>query len=90
MHCPMLRARFGAGRGSSGFSRHGRSRSAALRSFAASLLDIGTLRQVPGVGMAEEGFEEVDAVDLIEAFARHLMLGVSRWQEEGAKPGIIS
>ena len=39
-----------------------------------------------GVGMAEEGFEEVDAVDLIEAFARHLMLGVSRWQEEGAKP----
>lgn len=38
-----------------------------------------------GVGMAEEGFEEVDAVDLIEAFCRHLMLGVSRWQEEGAK-----
>lgn len=38
-----------------------------------------------GVGMAEEGFEEVDAVDLIEAFARHLMLGVSRWQEEGAR-----
>lgn len=38
-----------------------------------------------GVGMAEEGFEEVDAVDLIEAFARHLMLGVARWQEEGAK-----
>ena len=41
-----------------------------------------------GVGMAEEGFEEVDAVDLIEAFARHLMLGVSRWQEEGAKPTV--
>lgn len=38
-----------------------------------------------GVGMAEEGFEEVDAVDLIEAFCRHLMLGVSRWQEEGAR-----
>ncbi|AZO78828.1 MULTISPECIES: biotin/lipoate--protein ligase family protein [unclassified Bosea (in: a-proteobacteria)] len=38
-----------------------------------------------GVGMAEEGFEEVDAVDLIEAFCRHLMLGVSYWQEEGAK-----
>ncbi len=38
-----------------------------------------------GVGMAEEGFEEVDAVDLIEAFARHLMLGVARWQEEGAR-----
>jgi biotin-(acetyl-CoA carboxylase) ligase len=38
-----------------------------------------------GVGMAEEGFEEVDAVDLIEAFARHLMLGVARWQGEGPK-----
>ena len=38
-----------------------------------------------GVGMAEEGFEEVDAVDLIESFCRHLMLGVSHWQEEGAK-----
>ncbi|ODT49577.1 MAG: hypothetical protein ABS59_11020 [Methylobacterium sp. SCN 67-24] len=41
-----------------------------------------------GVGMAEEGFDEVDAVDLIEAFARHLMLGVSRWQAEGAKPTV--
>ncbi|SEL06244.1 Biotin/lipoate A/B protein ligase family protein [Bosea lupini] len=38
-----------------------------------------------GVGMAEEGFEEVDAVDLIESFCRHLMLGVSHWQDEGAK-----
>jgi biotin-(acetyl-CoA carboxylase) ligase len=38
-----------------------------------------------GVGMAEEGFEEVDAVDLIEAFSRHLMLGVTRWQSDGAK-----
>ncbi|AMJ63334.1 biotin/lipoate--protein ligase family protein [Bosea sp. PAMC 26642] len=38
-----------------------------------------------GVGMAEEGFEEVDAVDLIEAFSRHLMLGVSQWQADGPK-----
>jgi biotin-(acetyl-CoA carboxylase) ligase len=38
-----------------------------------------------GVGMAEEGFEEVDAVDLIEAFARHLMLGVTHWQNDGPK-----
>lgn len=38
-----------------------------------------------GVGMAEEGFEEVDAVDLIEAFSRHLMLGVTHWQEDGPK-----
>jgi hypothetical protein len=38
-----------------------------------------------GVGMAEEGFEEVDAVDLIESFARHLMLGVTYWQSDGPK-----
>lgn len=38
-----------------------------------------------GVGMAEEGFEEVDAVDLIESFARHLMLGVTQWQSDGPK-----
>lgn len=38
-----------------------------------------------GVGMAEEGFEEVDAVDLIESFARHLMLGVANWQSDGPK-----
>jgi len=38
-----------------------------------------------GVGMAEEGFENVDSVDLIESFCRHLMLGVSRWQDEGPK-----
>ncbi|HEV7260095.1 MAG TPA: biotin/lipoate--protein ligase family protein [Bosea sp. (in: a-proteobacteria)] len=38
-----------------------------------------------GVGMAEEGFEEVDAVDLLEAFARHLMLGVTHWQSDGPK-----
>jgi hypothetical protein len=38
-----------------------------------------------GVGMAEEGFEEVDAVDLIESFARHLMLGVTHWQSDGPK-----
>jgi biotin-(acetyl-CoA carboxylase) ligase len=38
-----------------------------------------------GVGMEEEGFGEVDAVDLIEAFARHLMLGVTHWQDDGPK-----
>jgi biotin-(acetyl-CoA carboxylase) ligase len=38
-----------------------------------------------GVGMEEEGFEEVDAVDLIEAFARHLMLGVTHWQQDGPR-----
>jgi biotin-(acetyl-CoA carboxylase) ligase len=38
-----------------------------------------------GVGMAEEGFEEVDAVDLIESFSRHLMLGVTQWQSDGPK-----
>lgn len=38
-----------------------------------------------GVGMEEEGFEEIDAVDMIEAFARHLMLGVTHWQDDGPK-----
>lgn len=38
-----------------------------------------------GVAMDEEGFEGVDAVDLVESFARHLMLGVSLWRSEGPK-----
>lgn len=42
-----------------------------------------------GVGMAEEGFEEIDAVDLIEAFARHLMLAVTRWQSAGPKAAAL-
>lgn len=54
---------------------------AMVRATTMSPFEIGQT----GVGMAEEGFEEVDAVDLIEAFSRHLMLGVAHWQEEGAK-----
>lgn len=41
-----------------------------------------------GVAMDEEGFEEVDAVDLVESFLRHLMHGVSRWQEQGPKAAV--
>lgn len=38
-----------------------------------------------GTAMDEEGFEDVDAVDLVESFARHVMLGVNRWQGDGPK-----
>ena len=34
----------------------------------------------------EEGFGEVTAADIVEAFARHLLHWVSRWQEEGLAP----
>lgn len=54
---------------------------AMVRASTMSPFEIGQT----GVGMEEEGFEEVDAVDLIEAFSRHLMLGVTYWQEDGPK-----
>jgi biotin-(acetyl-CoA carboxylase) ligase len=54
---------------------------AMVRATTMSPFEIGQV----GVGMAEEGFEEVDAVDLIEAFSRHLMLGVTHWHEDGPK-----
>jgi Biotin/lipoate A/B protein ligase family len=38
-----------------------------------------------GTAMDEEGFEDVDAVDLVESFSRHAMLGVSRWDSDGPK-----
>ncbi len=41
-----------------------------------------------GVAMDEGGFEEVDAADLVESFARHLMLNVSRWQSDGSKAAV--
>lgn len=37
------------------------------------------------VSMEDEGFGHVGAVELVESFARHLMLGVSRWNEHGPK-----
>ncbi|MGL4974849.1 MAG: biotin/lipoate--protein ligase family protein [Bosea sp. (in: a-proteobacteria)] len=37
------------------------------------------------VSMEDEGFGQVGAVELVESFARHLMLGVSRWHEQGPK-----
>ena len=57
---------------------------AMVRASTMSPFEIGQT----GVGMEEEGFEEVDAVDLIEAFARHLMLGVARWQSDGPKAAV--
>jgi Biotin/lipoate A/B protein ligase family len=38
-----------------------------------------------GTSMDEEGFGGIDGVDLIESFARHLMLNVHRWTTEGPK-----
>jgi Biotin/lipoate A/B protein ligase family len=38
-----------------------------------------------GVAMDEGGFEEVGAADLVESFARHIMLNASRWQSDGPK-----
>ena len=36
--------------------------------------------------LAEEGFAEVDSGHLAESFARHLMVTLDRWQEEGFAP----
>ena len=36
--------------------------------------------------LAEEGFGDVDSGDLAEGFARHLMMALDRWQEEGFAP----
>jgi biotin-(acetyl-CoA carboxylase) ligase len=41
-----------------------------------------------GTSMDEEGFEGIDGVDLIESFARHLMLNVHRWTTEGPKASV--
>jgi biotin-(acetyl-CoA carboxylase) ligase len=37
------------------------------------------------VALDELGFEEVEAIDLIESFARHLLTGMHDWSERGAK-----
>ncbi|MGQ9370336.1 biotin/lipoate--protein ligase family protein [Azospirillum sp. ST 5-10] len=36
--------------------------------------------------LAEEGFGDLAAADLVEAFARHLLHGLHRWEEEGFAP----
>jgi biotin-(acetyl-CoA carboxylase) ligase len=36
--------------------------------------------------LADEGFGEVDSGRLAEGFARHLMVALDRWQEEGFRP----
>lgn len=37
------------------------------------------------VSMAEAGFVNVDAADIVESFARHLMAALHDWTEKGAK-----
>jgi biotin-(acetyl-CoA carboxylase) ligase len=36
--------------------------------------------------LADEGCGEVMTIDLLEAFARHFLSWINRWQEEGVKP----
>lgn len=41
-----------------------------------------------GLSMEEAGFEDLDHADLIEAFCRHLMLNVHRWNSDGPKAAV--
>ena len=43
-------------------------------------------RHVRGTALASEGFERLDAADLISSFARHLMTHVDQWQAHGFTP----
>jgi biotin-(acetyl-CoA carboxylase) ligase len=36
--------------------------------------------------LAEEGCGEVTTIDLLEAFGRHFLGWINRWQEDGVKP----
>jgi hypothetical protein len=54
-------------------------------------LRFGTGADEPGrtperTALAEEGFGEVTPTAIVEAFARHLLHSVHRWQEEGLGP----
>lgn len=52
---------------------------------ASSRVDWESGERGDGVAMDEEGFEDVAAVDLVESFARHLMLGVHEWTTKGPR-----
>ena len=39
-----------------------------------------------GTSLADEGFEMLDAKELISSFSRHLMVHLDRWQEKGFAP----
>jgi biotin-(acetyl-CoA carboxylase) ligase len=40
----------------------------------------------PRTSLAEEGCEDVTAIDLLEEFGRHFLSWINRWQEEGVRP----
>ena len=52
---------------------------------ASSRVDWESGARSGGVAMDEEGFEGVEPVDLVESFARHLMLGVHEWTTKGPR-----
>jgi hypothetical protein len=58
-----------------------------IRASAALDFESGLRRVGPGAGVAmdELGMTDVKPVDLIESFARHLMLGADEWGSKGPK-----
>ena len=59
--------------------------------FGAAIRMAFPTRDEPGLhplstALAEESFEDVSAERLAESFARHLMVAVDRWQEDGFAP----
>jgi hypothetical protein len=59
--------------------------------FGAMIRTVSMVEGEPGVrplsaALEDEGFDEVGSGALVEAFARHLMLHVDAWQEQGFAP----
>lgn len=52
---------------------------------ASAALGFEAAERGDGVALDEEGFGDIDSVDLIESFARHLMRGVHEWTTRGPK-----
>jgi biotin-(acetyl-CoA carboxylase) ligase len=57
---------------------------AAIRTFSLSSAEAGL--HPHSTALAEESFADVSAERLVEGFARHLMVTVDRWQEDGFTP----
>jgi hypothetical protein len=60
---------------------------AMIRASASLGFETGLRRVGHGAGVAldEIGMDDVEPLDLIESFARHLMLGVDEWSSKGPK-----
>lgn len=57
---------------------------AAIRTFSLSPEEAGL--HPSSTALAEESFADVSAERLVEGFARHLMVAVDRWREDGFAP----